>query len=374
YRDREVRFGFDYLYVVTSVFTKLTTIAGAPVLAELESPLTASFGDLVQPHAPSRPASGQVWVVPNPYHARASWERSPVPGDVFTRHVDFMGLPRARTTIRIYTLAGDLVQVLDHDASNGDGQVGWNLISRNGQDVESGVYLFTVESSFGHQVGKFVLIRGAWSGRFRRVEPLSPGYAAKRGHGECTAPRPGQRYPMMRAARISLAAVAVLAIASTPSIAASPWVPPIAIGTQWEYRGDAGGHQVQTITGQTTVRGRVVSVKSYAEGTDSGLQNFWLLDAGGSLLLAGFRSPSAAVAVAYEPPLVFMPVPPGYDPYPVQHIVVPDLVTDAVVSEFDFQIQTFAVQLQLEFDVTPRFVVGVAQLSPPPGTLTLDGR
>jgi len=178
----------------------------------------------------------------------------------------------------------------------------------------------------------------------------------------------------MRSARVPLAALAALAIVSTPSIAANPWTPPLDIGTRWEYRGDSGGHQVQTITGQTTVRGRVVSVKSYAEGTDAGLQNYWLLDANGGLLLAGFRNPSAAVAVAYEPPLLFMPVPPGFDPYPVQHVVVHDLVTDAVVNQFDFQIQTSLLQLQLEFEVTPRFVVGVAQLSPPPGSLMLDGR
>ena len=70
-----------------------------------------------------------------------------------------MHLPRALCTIRIYTLAGDLVEQFDHDARNGDGQASWDLISRNGQDVESGVYLFTVDSSAGHQIGKFVVVR-----------------------------------------------------------------------------------------------------------------------------------------------------------------------------------------------------------------------
>ena len=87
------------------------------------------------------------------------WERSPVPGDPFTRHVDFFGLPRARSTIRIYTLAGDLVRTLDHDGASGNGQAPWNLISRNGQDIQSGIYLFTVDSTAGHQVGRFVVIR-----------------------------------------------------------------------------------------------------------------------------------------------------------------------------------------------------------------------
>ncbi len=48
---------------------------------------------------------------------------------------------------------------LDHDGSRGDGQTSWNLNSRNGQDVESSVYLFTLSSSLGHQVGRCVLLR-----------------------------------------------------------------------------------------------------------------------------------------------------------------------------------------------------------------------
>jgi hypothetical protein len=40
-----------------------------------------------------------------------------------------------------------------------DGQARWNLISRNGQDVVSGIYIFTVDSSEGTQRGKFVIIR-----------------------------------------------------------------------------------------------------------------------------------------------------------------------------------------------------------------------
>jgi hypothetical protein len=141
------------------VFSRLTFSSGAPVLDELESPLTSSFDEHITPREAAAVTNSRVWVVPNPYRANAAWERSPVPGDVFTRHIDFFGLPRARSTIRIYTLAGDLVRVLDHDGSSGDGQAPWNLISRNGQDIESGIYLFTVDSTAGHQVGRFVVIR-----------------------------------------------------------------------------------------------------------------------------------------------------------------------------------------------------------------------
>ena len=35
----------------------------------------------------------------------------------------------------------------------------WDLISRNTQAVVSGIYLYTVESETGTQVGKFVIIK-----------------------------------------------------------------------------------------------------------------------------------------------------------------------------------------------------------------------
>jgi hypothetical protein len=96
-----------------------------------------------------------------------------------------MGLPSGNWTIRIYTVSGDLVQVLkstdpvneslrppvtnpdgtqtpnynrQQDTAN-DGQARWNLISRNGQDIVSGIYMFTVESNEGTQRGRFVVIR-----------------------------------------------------------------------------------------------------------------------------------------------------------------------------------------------------------------------
>jgi hypothetical protein len=70
-----------------------------------------------------------------------------------------MGLPRERSTIKIWTVAGDLVQELHHDGRDGSGEQAWDLISRNGQEVESGIYLFTVESSLGRSSGRFVVIR-----------------------------------------------------------------------------------------------------------------------------------------------------------------------------------------------------------------------
>jgi hypothetical protein len=161
--DDRVLDGFDYNYVVTSVTQKKVFVQNTVQATFLESPFRAEYTGTVRPRIESgggtMRSDGKVWVVPNPFKAHAPWEREPVPGDAFTRHIDFFGLPNAVARIRIYTLAGDLVQTIDHDGTHGDGQAPWNLISRNGQDIESGVYLFTVEWPGHHQVGRFVVIR-----------------------------------------------------------------------------------------------------------------------------------------------------------------------------------------------------------------------
>jgi hypothetical protein len=151
--------GFDYLYAVTTVSEKHIPVGTGFKVLRLESRIESSLDSIVVAHSAARPRGDQAWVVPNPYRAHAPWDRPPVPGDPFGRHLDFMGLPKAPCTIRIYTVAGDLVAQIDHDGSNGDGQASWDLISRNGQDVESGIYLFTVDSALGHQIGRFVVVR-----------------------------------------------------------------------------------------------------------------------------------------------------------------------------------------------------------------------
>jgi hypothetical protein len=158
--DSTPKNGFPYLYTVTSVYERITRPPGGNLVYErLESPLVASFDDVVIPRAEARARAGSVWVVPNPFRAVADWDLPPVDGDRLTRHLDFMGLPRARSRIRIWTVAGDLVASIDHDGSRGDGQARWDLVSRNGQEIVSGIYLFTVDSPAGTQTGRFVVIR-----------------------------------------------------------------------------------------------------------------------------------------------------------------------------------------------------------------------
>jgi len=161
--DSDVLNGFDYLYSVTAQYLGATPHQGDPAngfdRVLLESPIIASFEERVTPRAAAVPAAQQVTVVPNPYRGSAGWDREPTFGDPLPRHLDFMHLPKAVCTIKIFTLAGDFVAQLVHDGRDGSGEAAWNLISRNGQDVQSGIYLFSVDSSFGHQVGKFVVVR-----------------------------------------------------------------------------------------------------------------------------------------------------------------------------------------------------------------------
>jgi hypothetical protein len=119
---------------------------------------------------PVPPATvGQVSVVPNPYRGDIAyntydppWER---PGGRRTRwmeqdrRIQFTNLPE-QCEIKIYTLAGDLVYTIWHDDPR-KGYADWNLTSRVGQAVASGLYLFTVEDKRNGkvQVGKFVIIK-----------------------------------------------------------------------------------------------------------------------------------------------------------------------------------------------------------------------
>jgi hypothetical protein len=109
-----------------------------------------------------------IKVVPNPYLVRNNWDV-----DKLDKHLMFTHLP-TKCTIRIYTLAGDLVKIIYHDGSQnsfaamgGTTPVGgtggvefWNLLTYNDQLVASGMYLFHVEApGIGNKIGKFAIIQ-----------------------------------------------------------------------------------------------------------------------------------------------------------------------------------------------------------------------
>jgi hypothetical protein len=120
----------------------------------------ASTEDIsIIPRADAQSKLGKITVVPNPYVGRADWDLTPSDIDPTGTKIGFFGLPKCKSTLRIFSLSGDLIREIPHDGSGGDGTIWWNLVTRNGQDVVSGIYLFSVESDWGTYVGKFAIIR-----------------------------------------------------------------------------------------------------------------------------------------------------------------------------------------------------------------------
>jgi len=119
-----------------------------------------------------------IFVVPNPYLGLSKFDgrrENDEKGDK-SRRIWFCNIPE-NAKIRIYTLAGDLVDVIDHNGEapediitvsraaqqgiKASGMASWNLLSKFNQIVVSGVYLYSVENKDNGdiKVGKFAIIR-----------------------------------------------------------------------------------------------------------------------------------------------------------------------------------------------------------------------
>jgi hypothetical protein len=77
------------------------------------------------------------------------------------RRIHFINVPDT-ATIRIYSLDGDLIRELNHPdriLSTYSSKISWDLVSRNTQAVESGIYIYRIDSRLGSQIGKLVIIK-----------------------------------------------------------------------------------------------------------------------------------------------------------------------------------------------------------------------
>lgn len=135
--------------------------AGEPA----NSPLAVTPRPDAQTPQRRREEGNRIYVYPNPATRQALADfngQHATHDDPTGVRVCFNNLPEAHNTIRVYTAAGDLVETIQHNGYNEGGQAYWNLVSRNGQEVVSGIYLFSVHSDrsgFDEYRGRFVIIR-----------------------------------------------------------------------------------------------------------------------------------------------------------------------------------------------------------------------
>ncbi len=168
--DSHVLNGFPYFYSIVPV----SIVPGETPETDrvLMGNPSATNAQVVYPRGDAQPDQEHVYVVPNPYKGGAQWDLVPREEDPSGTKVTFVNLPRTKGRIHIYTLAGDLVKEVPFDGRpvpdllygkdpvvKAPGSVAWNLISRNGQRIASGIYLYSVDTELGKQIGRFVIIR-----------------------------------------------------------------------------------------------------------------------------------------------------------------------------------------------------------------------
>ncbi len=175
YIDQDIHNGFLYFYSVTATDHSLLPNSNdldinLPVGPGLGGDPGSSFENTTPgteaQSAEDRAKNGaNIYVFPNPAtrDALAEYqEMSPSGDDPTGVRVTFTNLPKANNTILIFTVSGDLVQTIYHNGLDGQGHVSWNLMSRNGQEIVSGVYLYTVQTddgAFDDFISKFVVVR-----------------------------------------------------------------------------------------------------------------------------------------------------------------------------------------------------------------------
>ncbi|MBC8045853.1 MAG: hypothetical protein H7Y00_03610, partial [Fimbriimonadaceae bacterium] len=167
--------GWQYLIILTAFDT------GDPAL-NIES-LESSFVENAVRVFPGTSAteinntSPEIGVYPNPYRLNAAWDGS----NSTTKKIIFYNLP-ARSTITIFTLGGDIVAEINHDAATysgedidwfqtyagesderifSGGEHAWDILSESKQTITQGIYLFSVKDLETGEIkqGRFVILK-----------------------------------------------------------------------------------------------------------------------------------------------------------------------------------------------------------------------
>ena len=101
-------------------------------------------------------ASGQakVTVKPNPYKKKNIFDSAV---DPFDHKVGFHNLPGV-AKITIVDVSGQIIDEIDFESTS-TGSYYWDMFSKDGVEVASGLYIYVVEYSGGQQVGYFSILR-----------------------------------------------------------------------------------------------------------------------------------------------------------------------------------------------------------------------
>jgi hypothetical protein len=155
FTDSDLLDGFPYWYSVIS-FSAPDLEEGLPEFPSgyFENAMRVYPGPAATPSG----RDGQVSVAPNPYRAGSNFDLPR--GDVeLSRRIWFLNLP-SRCTIKIFTLAGDLVRTLQHDDPV-DGKQEWDVLSEHGRAIATGLYIYVVENLDSGEIqrGKLVIIK-----------------------------------------------------------------------------------------------------------------------------------------------------------------------------------------------------------------------
>jgi hypothetical protein len=97
-----------------------------------------------------------VHTVPDPYYVTTNLEAI---SD--NKKFQFVNLP-TQAIIRIYSVSGILVTLIEHNDPTGGGTAWWDVRNRNSQVVASGVYFYHVETPTGlEKIGRFTVVNFA---------------------------------------------------------------------------------------------------------------------------------------------------------------------------------------------------------------------
>jgi hypothetical protein len=160
YEDRDLTPGKTYWYAVRAFDTG---VVGAGVLTSGRTGNTQAV--IMAPTLASLDSSAansldKIYVYPNPYRGSHSRERSGVEhpsGRLYDRQLYFANLP-SPSIVRIFSLAGDHLQTIQHNSST-TSMHAWDMMTRHGQEIVSGIYYYTVEAQGKFFIDKFVVIK-----------------------------------------------------------------------------------------------------------------------------------------------------------------------------------------------------------------------